>query len=84
LISSGLNLLLLLQKRRSGASSLNELRNYHINFISLLIIFEETDFYQPLRKARAVIRWPPLWEEVGRRPSKAYRKMLLFFELLPE
>ena len=45
----------------------NELHNYHINFSSLLITFEVSDKYQPLRKARAVCWWPSPLEEVGRR-----------------
>jgi hypothetical protein len=44
-----------------------KLHNYHINYNSLLIIFEETDYYRGLRKAGAVPGWSPLLEEVGRR-----------------
>ena len=54
----------------------NEHHTYHINFISLFIIFEETDNYQKLRKAWAVPGWPSPLEKVGMRPSaQHFRKV---------
>jgi len=51
----------LLSKREEAALHLfNDLHIYHIIFISLLNTFEYSDYYQNLRKARAVCRWPPL------------------------
>ncbi|MGZ8525319.1 MAG: TolC family protein, partial [Chitinophagaceae bacterium] len=42
--------------------------NYHIGIIPLLTIFGKFLFVQPLRKARAVFRWPSPSEKVGMRP----------------
>src|SRR5688572_25127194 len=39
-----------------------------INDLSLFCIFGVDDQYQYFRIARAVLWWPPLSEEVGRRP----------------
>lgn len=59
----------LLSKREEAVLYIfNQLHNYHISFSSLLTIFEDSDRIQGFRKARVVPGWPPLLEEVRRRP----------------
>jgi hypothetical protein len=43
----------------------SNLHSYHIIYISLLTIVEESDFNDTLLKARAVCWWPPPSERLG-------------------
>ena len=45
----------------------NDFHNYHINFISLGNIFDDSDIFLSRLKAGATPGWPPLWEEVDQR-----------------
>ncbi len=60
--------LILLQKRRTVLHYKSKLHIYHIIFISLLNIFEESEYYQHLRKAGAVLCSSPL-ERLGEAAS---------------
>ena len=64
----------LLSKREEAVLYLfTDPHNYHIDIISLFNIFEESDYYQNLRKARAVLCSSPL-ERLGEALCSSFSK----------
>ena len=67
------------QKEGTVLQFKSKLYHYHIGSISLLCTFENSDNNRYLRIAGAVLGWPPLSEEVGRRPRGLCIGCLLFW-----